>query len=645
MEQFIRTCLEPDGRLARAFLNYEFRPQQLEMALDVAATLQSETGIFIAEAGTGTGKSLAYLIPAAAMKRHVIISTGTKNLQEQLMKNDIPLLNTILDRAIYAVLIKGRQNYLCLRRFELFSDHPEFSSVKEKKLWQSVVDWAVSTDTGDSAEMDFLPDYSPLWKNICTRRDDCMGVRCPYYSSCFLLRLKIKAQAADMVVVNHHLYFADVMLRQKSSVSALPDTHAVIFDEAHLLEEIVTQFLGAHLGQGDVFDFTRLIRRWKPERKDLGKAGWGLDVCLKQVEEGAVLFFNSMPSGEGRFDFVPMMKEEVVRLGNVFIERLDSLRGRLDGEGLIPAEFIVEWKEICRNMANAVRLFMDHSEPGMAWWGEHTNQGNYLHAGPVDISGDFLSIISNPVRPVILTSATLTTDSTFDFLVSRLGLQRSENRIYPSPFDFAQQGIMYMPVHLPNPNSQNFYDECAVEIQKILEITQGRAFILTTSYTGLEKLRALLTDAIPFPLLVQGDKPKSVIIDDFRRDVRSVLLATISFWQGVDVPGESLSAVIIDKLPFASPGDPLVKARVEFLKAQGQDPFYGFQVPNAIMMLKQGVGRLIRSKTDRGMITILDHRIQKMGYGRKFLRSLPGFSQTSDLHEVNYFFRSMSCQP
>lgn len=638
MNSFIKACLQPGGRLASVFPNYEYRSQQLEMAEDIASVLQSDEGIFVAEAGTGTGKSLAYLIPSAVLKRHVIISTGTKNLQEQLITNDIPLLNSLLDKPVHSVLVKGRQNYLCIRRIGQFREHPEFQSVREKKMWPLIDQWSRSTETGDSGEMDFLPDASPTWRQICSRRDECMGSHCPNYSSCFLLRLRIRAQAADLVVVNHHLFFADTMLRQRNKVSALPDAQAVIFDEAHLLEETVTHFLGAHIGQSDIDDFTRMIRRWKPDRRDLGKGGWAVEPLLKEVGEGAALFFGSMPSGEGRFDLDMAMGQDTERMGGVLVERITRLRTALDNEGLIPGEFLNEWKEICRNMCDSIRLFLARSEPGMAWWGEHSAQGNCLHAGPVDISNDFPAILRKPPRPVILTSATLAAGNSFDYLVGRLGIHSAAARIYPSPFDYAQQGLLYLPKHLPDPRDDSFYPECAKEILGLLEITRGRAFILTTSFSGMARIRELIEDKIQYPLLVQGERPKMALIEEFRSDIHSVLLATISFWQGVDVPGESLSAVIIEKLPFASPGDPLIKARVEHLQSQGIDPFNSFQVPSAVMMLKQGVGRLIRSKTDRGMVAVMDRRILTMGYGRRFLGSLPGFSRTNDLEEVSRFF-------
>ncbi|MBN1878498.1 ATP-dependent DNA helicase [bacterium] len=624
--------------MASAFPLYEFRSQQLQMALDVATTLQSGSGVFIAEAGTGTGKSLAYLIPAAAIKRTVVISTGTKNLQEQLLNKDIPLLNRLLDSPVQAVLLKGRQNYLCLRRLQDFQSRPEFHSVREKKMWPAILEWSGTTESGDSGEMDFLPDYSPIWRQICSRREECLGGHCPNYRSCFLLRLRIKAQSANLVIVNHHLFFADTILRQNNAISVLPDSYATIFDEAHLLEETVTQFLGAHIGQGDIDDFIRMIKRCKPARKDLGAGGWAIEPMLKSLDEGSAMFFGSMQAGEGRFDLDSAMDEETIRMGGILSERLMRLRSSFDGEGLIPSEFLVEWKEICRTMKDSVDLFLARSEPGMAWWGEHTSHGNYLHAGPVDISDDFPALLNYLQRPVILTSATLTADDTFEYFISRLGLHHAETRIYPSPFDYKTQGILYLPTTLPDPRSDDFYEACADEILKILTLTRGRAFILTTSYSGMEKLHMLLIDRCPYPMLVQGEKPKTVLIEEFRNNMHSVLLATISFWQGVDVPGESLSAVIIEKLPFASPGDPLVKARVGFMKSQGVDPFNSFQVPNAIMMLKQGVGRLIRSRSDRGLVTVLDRRILLMGYGRKFLRSLPSFTQTTDFKDVNQFF-------
>lgn len=637
-EIFIRQCLEPGGKLASVISHYEFRPQQLEMAIDIFNALLHKEEIFLAEAGTGTGKSLAYLIPIAAMQQRAIVSTGTKNLQEQLITKDIPLLNTLLDNELHAVLMKGRNNYLCLRRYEEFASQPAFQTMREKKRWSRIMEWAEYTDTGDRSEMAFLPDNSELWHSICSRREECFGLRCPHYRSCFLLRLKIQAQSADLVVVNHHLYFADMTLRKENSFSTLPQAETIVFDEAHLLEEVATQFLGSHLSQGDILDFVKMIRRWKPGRKDMQEAEWRLEPSLRRLEEGVKLFFDSMPSGEGRFAISDIINNETERMGTVLVERLNNLRSDLEREGLIPAEFVDEWNDICRMLSDSTRLFLARTEPAMAWWGEHTSQGNALHATPVDISGDFSRILKRPDQSVILTSATLTMQNSFDFMKDRLGIPGSLTCIYPSPFDYARQGILYLPQTLPFPDHPGFYPECAKEITRILEMSEGRAFILTTSYAGMEKLRALLNETIAFPLFVQGDEPKRILIEKFRSDIHSVLLATISFWQGVDVPGESLSAVIIDKLPFASPADPVTRARVEYFRENGMDPFSGFQVPSAVMMLKQGIGRLIRSRSDRGLVAVLDQRILTRSYGQKFIRSLPGFSISSNFEDVRAFF-------
>jgi len=638
MDNMIRECLKPEGLLAENFENFEFRPQQLQMALDIAKTLQSTNEIFLAEAGTGTGKSLAYLIPAALLLQNVLISTGTKNLQEQLIEKDIPILNKILENPVKAVLVKGRQNYLCRRRMDSFRSQPEFKSVAEKKLFKLVCEWSSETEYGDRAEMDFLPDYSSLWQKICSKREDCMGARCPEYGSCFILRLRMRAQSADLIVANHHLFFADAAMRRNNSVSALPDSQAVIFDEAHLLDEVVTQFLGVHLGQSEILDFLRLIKRWKPSRKDLGGGHWNLTAVLGAVEEGALMFFGSMASGEGRFELLPRLDEETCRLGSKFIERLEFLNGSLDKEGLIPGEFIDEWKQICFETIGKIRFFLSHDEPGMAWWGEHSSRGNLLHASPIDISEDFPGIIQDPAKPVIMTSATLTTGNSFEYIVNRLGVYNSQTTVYPSPFNFAEQGMVFFPEEMPDPNNPDFIPAGAREILQIIEASQGRAFILTTSYSAMNKYRELIEDEIEYKLLVQGDAPKQRLITEFIKDTHSVLLATISFWQGVDVPGESLSAVIIDRLPFASPGDPVTRARIEHLKSQNSNAFMKYQVPGAIMMLKQGVGRLIRSQTDRGLVVVLDNRIIKKRYGSEFIKSLPGFLRARSIEDVRKFF-------
>lgn len=641
MDQTIRQCLQPGGQLSLQIEQYESRPQQLQMSLDIATTLQSVNGILMAEAGTGTGKSLAYLIPAALLRQNVVVSTGTKALQEQLINKDIPLLNTLLEDPINAVLVKGRRNYLCARRFNQFRDRPEFQSMAEKRRFSAVCDWVAETKSGDRAEMDFLPDFSPLWNNICSRRDDCMGGRCPEYATCYLLKLRVRAQAADLVVVNHHLFFADAALRRSSAMAALPDSQAVIFDEAHLLDDIVTQFLGVHLGQPEILDLIRLIRRWKPTRKELGGEKWALAGALGSVEEGAAMFFGSMPSGEGRFELLPQMSDEIGRYGTLLIERVENLSQALEKDGLIPEEFTAEWKQVCRGISDKTRFFLAHDEPGMAWWGEHTSQGNILHACPIEIADEFPKIIQDPIRPVVLTSATLTTGNTFNYMTDRLGLQHATTAVYPSPFDYPNQGQLYIPDHLPDPNHNDFLAACSTEIMDIVNATNGRAFILTTSYSAMRAIREQIEDQLEFRMLVQGDAPKRRLIREFIEDTHSVLLATMSFWQGVDVPGEALSTVIINRLPFGSPGDPMIRARIEFMNDNGVNAFFNYQIPSAVMMLKQGVGRLIRSKSDRGLIAVLDNRIIKKQYGRQFLDSLPGFSRVRSIDEVITFFNGI----
>lgn len=600
--------------------------------------------MLLAEAGTGTGKSLAYLIPIAATKRRSIVSTGTKNLQEQLINKDIPLLNKIIDAPIVSVLLKGRSNYLCQRRLNWFSQNPEFNTVSEKKQWSKIIQWADSTDTGDRSELSFLHDNSSLWNNINSRREECFGNHCKYFRDCFLMRLKIRAQKADLIIVNHHLYFADTIFARVKNFSTLPDADTVIFDEAHLLEDTASQFLGVHLSHQQLLDFAKMIRRWKPDRTELQGSVWSLDKVLTGLEEGAGLFFSSMPSGEGRFELSEVMNQQTEKMGGVLFERIEVLERELAADKSVPEEFVFEWRSLCKELKDSLLLFLDRSEPGMAWWGEHSRSGNALHAVPVDISEEFSQIIKVGDRSIILTSATLTANNTFDYIIKRLGISDCHAKIYPSEFKYHTQGILYLPRHLPDPNHSEFYPECAKEICEIVKASSGRAFILTTSYAGLNKLKNLLFDSLPFNLLVQGDMPKNSLTDLFKKDIHSVLLATISFWQGVDIPGESLSAVIIDKLPFASPGDPVIKARLQYLRDNGINPFREYQIPSAIMMLKQGLGRLIRSRNDKGLVAIMDHRILVKNYGNRFLHSIPDFYRTSDIKDVTVFFRNTADQ-
>jgi len=633
----ITSILEPGGILSQRMIGYEYRSQQLEMALNICDILK-QNEVFFAEAGTGTGKSLAYLLPAAFFGKQIIISTGTKNLQEQLFFNDIPLLNKLIPEPVDAVLIKGRSNYLCRKRWDIFITYPGLPVGMSKSDVDRISDWIQSTETGDRSELPFLKDSSRIWSEICSRSQVCQGPVCKHYHQCFVVKLKIKAQKADLIIVNHHLIFADRMLKLKQRSSPLPEGAAVVFDEAHLIENIATEFLGTRVSNADIQDFISLLKLFKDTSSKM--SSWALNHPIQKVNESASIYFGLFGKGEGRFDLASKYDDELFRQGIKLTQTIENLKAEMMLVDKIPDEVKIELENRLTEILESVRFIQSMNDNDCVFWGEHSQSGVVLHANPIDISDDFPELAGSHLRPVILTSATLTVGSSFDYICARLGMIDAKTCIYPSPFNYSEQAVLYLPDHLPIPGDDRFYDEVAEEVSKLIHLSEGRAFVLCTSYKGLSVIKEHLEDHIDYNLLVQGEAPKQILLDSFREDIHSVLIATISFWQGVDVPGPSLSCVIIDKLPFAAPSDPITKARILSLKEEGKDPFFEIQIPEAVMILKQGLGRLIRSQNDTGVVAIMDRRCFTRRYGEIFLSSIPEFNLTHDASDVKRFFDS-----
>lgn len=604
------------------------------MALDIWRTLETG-GILFAEAGTGTGKSLAYLIPAALWGSPVLISTGTRNLQEQLYWQDIPVLRKILDSPLDAVIVKGRNNYLCRKRWDDVQSQGILNTGFKRDDWNRLSEWVSTTRTGDRAEMEFLPDTSRLWQNVCSRSETCLGPRCRHYNDCFVVRLKIKAQQADIVIANHHLFFADAVLRSRKRISALPSVGAVIFDEAHLVDDIATGFLGIRINHRDILDFLSLIQLFA--RNGSNRKKWKLDKPIQKLREASAVYFGLFGLGEGRFSLESRYGEELNRQASILAGSAENLLQTMTRERAIPDESRNELEFRLRDIADSIAFLDQMSDPDYVFWGEHTQAGPILHANPIEIARDLPGLIRQSLRPLVFTSATLTVRNSFEYIISRLGFDVSETRCYPSPFDYPQQAVLYLPDHLPGPDDPDFYRQISGEIKRILDVSRGRAFILCTSYRGMDIIREEIKSDLDYPLCVQGESPKHVLLERFRSDGHSVLIGTASFWQGVDVPGPALSCVIIDKLPFSIPTDPVIKARIEKIRMMGGDAFNDFQIPEAVMILKQGLGRLIRSRSDRGIAAILDHRVFTKSYGRAFLDSIPEFTRTHDFNELSAF--------
>jgi len=619
----------PRGLLARVLPTYEERAAQARLAQAVGRVL-TEGGVLLAEAGTGTGKTLAYLLPAVELGRRVVVSTGTKNLQEQLLTKDIPLLARALGRDLSVAVMKGRGNYLCLLRYKSFGQAGTFRRFDEIPLFRAVEDWAPRTETGDRGEVEDLPDGADFWREISAASENCIGQACPDFEPCWVTQMRQRALEADLVVVNHHLLCADLAVKDTSYGSVIPDYDTVILDEAHLLEDVATQYFGIQVSSHRVEDLCRDVEReLKAARLDAREVHAELDG-LRHRSEG---FFKTVAQGRGHRLKAGWMPPRVAEQAAAMLERFEGVRTALLA---IPerSDALSALAGRAQGLAQDLAFVLGAEDEGHVCFVETRGRGVFLRATPIDVSARLKELLFDPVRAAVLTSATLAVDGGFAYLRSRLGLEPTEELMLPSPFDFEDQAILYVPRGMPEPSAPSFVDRAADEVARILAVSRGRAFVLFTSYANMNAVAERIASRVEYPLLMQGEAPKPVLLETFRRTPGAVLLATASFWQGVDVAGEQLSCVIIDKLPFASPADPVVQARIERIRNRGGNPFQEYQVPVAILMLKQGLGRLIRASTDRGILACLDSRLVERPYGRRFLESLPPARLVHDLAQV-----------
>ena len=619
----------PRGLLARVLPTYEERAGQARLAQAVGQVL-TDGGILLAEAGTGTGKTLAYLLPAASLGRRVVVSTGTKNLQEQLLTKDIPLLARALGRDLSVAVMKGRGNYLCLLRYKSFGQAGSFRRFDEIPLFRAVEAWAPGTETGDRGEVEDLPDGADFWREISAASENCIGQACPDFDPCWVTRMRQRALEADLVVVNHHLLCADLAVKDGSYGAVIPDYDTVILDEAHLLEDVATQYFGIQVSSHRVEDLCRDVEReLKAARLDAREVHAELDAVRHRSES----FFKTVAQGRGHRLKAGWMPPRVAEQAAAMLDRFEGLRTALLA---IPerSDALTAQAGRAQGLARDLAFVLGAEDDGHVCFVETRGRGVFLRATPIDVSARLKELLFDQVRAAVLTSATLAVDGGFAYLKSRLGLEETEEVLLASPFDYEEQAILYVPRRMPEPSSPSFVDRAAEEIVRILEVSRGRAFVLFTSYANMNAVAERIASRVPYPLLMQGEAPKPVLLETFRRTPGAVLLATSSFWQGVDVAGEQLSCVIIDKLPFASPADPVVQARIERIRNQGGNPFQEYQVPVAILMLKQGLGRLIRAASDRGILAVLDSRLVERPYGRRFLESLPSARLVHDLAQV-----------
>ncbi len=616
----------PEGLLAQSVKHFEFRASQLKMADAVLDCFSGDLPLMV-EAGTGTGKTWAYLVPAILSGKKVIVSTGTKTLQDQIFDQDIPFLKRLVFPRLQAICIKGRRNYLCRRRFKDFSYQPTLWNREEAKLWRRFQNWAVRTATGDRADVTWLPDQFHTWNEVCSASEHCLGQHCEEYSRCFITRLRFEASRAQLLVVNHHLFFADLALRNRSGAEAIPEHDAVIFDEAHQLEDIIGQYFGVQFGTSGLADLIRDLQRdLRKDAKTPEKFQAARNIA-QQLEVLNRTLHQSLagPRGApGRFPLdIRKSGNDLVPACRQIIHALEQLAPLVEPAEGRPPSFESLYRRV-PELAEAARQILQQDDDSLVYWCEVSQQAASMRGTPIEVASIFRDRVLAAGKPVVLTSATLSVGGTFDFLRQSLGLPAESGKLLlPSPFDFARQAVLYIPARFPAPNDPQFCAEMAAEAFDILKKTQGRALFLFTSYRNMHDVHQRLRDRLPYPLLVQGQKPKRALLAEFREKIDSVLFATNSFWQGIDVPGEALSCLIIDKLPFDVPDDPLTAARMEHLTRRGGNSFFGYQVPRAVIQLKQGVGRLIRSSNDRGIIAIFDVRLLKKNYGQLFIKSLP----------------------
>lgn len=646
-EEDLVRLLERDGPFAKVVDGYNGRPMQLEMAQSIAkAIVRCET--FVAEAGTGTGKTFAYLVPALMWGGKVIISTGTRNLQDQLFLRDIPTVRSALVSPVTVALLKGRSNYVCHLHLARTAEYGRMATKMDTVYLRDIVKFAKMTDTGDKSDLSSVPETAAIWGLVTSTKENCPGTECPHYQDCFVMKARKAAQQADVVVVNHHLFFADLVLKDTGVAELLPTANTVVFDEAHQLPDTATTFFGQFFSTSQIHELCR-----DTQVEGLSQARDGADWVdlVGKVDKASKELRLTLPEGMTRQAVHQIARQDqflaaVEALENALRELNEPLNAQAQRSELL---------ETCRMRCAEMRAFVrkwlalakGEEKTEDVLWVETFGLSLQLHLTPLSIADVFNKQREGTPRAWIFTSATLAIKQDFTYFSSRMGLSEAESKTWPSPFNYGEHGLLYVPKTMPMPQSPDYSDAVVEAAMPLIEAAGGGAFILCTTLRAVnriaERLREIFREKeLPFPLFVQGESGKTDLLERFRRSGNGVLVGSQSFWEGVDVRGDALSVVVVDKLPFAPPDDPVLSARIKALEKDGGNGFMDFQLPEAIMSLKQGAGRLIRDERDKGVLMICDPRLISKSYGRRIWQSLPPFTRTREEGEACAFLK---CPP
>lgn len=637
----LKNFFASNGQLAESIAGYSERPQQLEMALAIEAAIKDNKQL-VAEAGTGTGKTFAYLVPALLSGGKVIISTGTKTLQDQLFNRDLPNVRDALKVPVTVAMLKGRSNYVCHYHLEAATQSGRFASREDAKYVHLIQNFAENSKTGDKSELTEVPENATIWLNVTSTRDNCLGQDCNFYKDCFVMEARKKALAADVIVVNHHLFFADVMLRDEGVAELLPSANTVIFDEAHQLPEVAGLFFGEDISTSQLIELCRdSTAAHLTLAKDCVALGESIPKLEKACKDFRLVF---------QFEGSRMPVQKALALKNfdaAFIDMqtaLSQLTKVLESQAARDPMLEKCWQR-GEALSGQLGNWIKAENTNLVRWVEVFTQSVQLHATPLSVADGFSKQLNAQPRAWIFTSATLAVKSDFSHYIAQMGLHAAETGFWESPFNYDEQALLYAPQNMPDPNSSAYTAAVAAVSLPVIQASQGRAFVLCTSLKAMREVHALLKDAfatagMEYPLLMQGESTRTELLDRFRAHGNAVLVGSQSFWEGVDVRGEALSVVIIDKLPFAPPDDPVLSARIDKMNQEGKNAFMEYQLPYSVITLKQGAGRLIRDETDRGVLVICDPRLITKPYGKRIWQSLPPFRRTKELADVEQFFNN-----